>query len=211
MRTPKIMTSKNPRIEARRAKVLQWILSGFVYAGQILTLAEFAASMGVRPEVISHDIAKVRVAMARRIRTAPALHKVLLTTIVSVMEMIQQDRGRAIEQYERLRSDLYLPDGTRKAAAGKDYHELGYQMAAFLKLAQNASDQLIRLMSYMTSKSTGSAATNIYIDNSVNTSNNSITAADAVRLLETSQTPVAALPTRKKALPVYDIEAKYAD
>ena len=193
MRTPKIVTAKNPRIEARRAKVLEWVLSGFVYAGQILTLAEFASTIGVRQEVVSHDIEKVRGAMAKRIRTAPASHKVLLTTIVTVLEMIQQDRGRAIEQYERLRRDLYTEDGKKKPSVGKDYHEIGYQMAAFLKLAQNSSDQLIRLMSYMTSKSTSNGGMNIYVDNSQTVNNTAITAADAIRLLE-GGTSRAALP-----------------
>lgn len=205
MRTPKVITNKNPKIEARRAKVMEWVLSGFVYAGQILSMKEFASSLGVRAEVVAHDIEKVRVAMARRIRTAPALHKVLLTTIVSVLEMIQQDRGRAIEQYERLRSELDLAKKGGKGT-GKDYHELGYQMSSFLKLAQTASDQLIRLMSYMTSKSTGNAAMSIYVDNSHTVNNTAITAADAIRMLEDRNIRPACLPTSQlKPMEIVDV------
>ena len=190
MRTPRIVTSKNPKIEARRAEVARWVLSGYCYKGKILAPDEMASTLGTTPEAIRTDMKVLKKHFHAIAKNTPVLQRTILTTLMLTMEMIMQDRGRALEQYERCRRQAYYRDkpGKAKAIVGRDMHELGYQMSAFLKLAQDSTNQLTKLMSLFTS---GDVTINL-TDNSTNT--NILTTEQAVKLLETKKA-MRALPT----------------
>ncbi len=193
MRTPRTRIHHNPKIADRRRRVIEWFLSGCVYMGQIMQIDQFAMHLGVKPVVVKKDLKVMRSRMVKRIKTVPSLERTLLLTITATMDMILQDRGRALEQYERLRGTLVRRDGTPVPPVGRDYHEIGYQMAAFLKLAQSSTDQLGKLIHYLMPRDNGEGGVSLVINSSGPTTVNTLTSAEAIKLIE-GRKAAAALP-----------------
>jgi hypothetical protein len=110
---------KQQHTEERREKVLEWMLNGHLFAGELMTVNELSESLGEFPKTIQGDVAAIKEQMGEfhtteDLKDVPALAHML-------MEMKFQDRGRALALYNIIMGDIRTADinEAKKASDGK--------------------------------------------------------------------------------------------
>lgn len=202
MRRYPVVALGNPTDEDRRKIVYQWAMNGFVHDKKRRTVAEMGELLSVSPQTISKDLRLVRNMVRKRLTSKGGLRDFMVTAIGQSVEMILQDRGRALEQYEKLADAVGDEPVTNK--------DVGLNMSNFLKAAQQSTEMLGRLLGNVM----GKGDTNIIIENVQGDMN--VLTMDRVAAMLESKGADSILPSvryRKKldALPdghIIDIESK---
>lgn len=133
--------------QARRQSVLEWMLNGHLYDGELRSVQELASILDVHPKVVESDIAKLKSKMADYHvegdeRDIPALAYML-------MEMKFQDRGRALQLHNIIIGDIQEADAAANAPKEpdkpgvkpkKEYALTGRDRAAMYNAALQALD-----------------------------------------------------------------------
>lgn len=164
--------------DSRRRRVMQWFLDGMVSSGRAVTLPELAAKEGVSESVISNDVRQVQRKIAASAGRAGTLQDKVMSVLSSVLDMCLQDRGRAIEQFDRLREEcLDTATGGWKQGVAP---EVSYQMVAFLRQAKEAAGNLARTAVAMLPR----AGVNVNINNKEGGQVQLVTSEQVMKMLE---------------------------
>ena len=194
-RLPRVRLGKTERQHMRRMIVLRWFLGGFMLNGRRMSTEELALQERVSEAVITADIKICKRHLASFSKSSPLLKQELQAMFHAVILQAQEDRGRALEQFEELNKEMHKSDGTRKRTVTKYNTDVGYQMVAFLRQAQQSTDTLAKLLKDLTGKGDVNL---LMVDNR---QQNIFTIEDAVRKLE-EQKLTRALPTSTDAIPI---------
>ena len=200
MRAAKIRLAKNEGANVRRLVVLQWLLNGYTLENRRMSADELAAHQGVPPSVIRSDIHAVKKHLAAHVRTESRMRQSVQAIIQLAAESIIQDRGRALEHYERLCTFVTGKDGKPLHPRDKIDCDINYQIATFLKLAQTSTEQLTRLLAAITSRG------GVDLTDPGSEVPNMLTLDTALRILEDKEPARLRLPSLTHRGAVIDVE-----
>lgn len=199
--------AKTEETEARREKVLAWMLNGHLHEGQLMTALELANALSTPGKTIQNDVSTLKERMGEfhtteDLKDVPALAHML-------MEMKFQDRGRALALYNIIMGDIKAADKQLEAyvvehgVAPKSGGLTGRDRAAMYSSALQALDLSNKATNGMESlfKITGGAQrlAAIIKAKSITVNNNNITVYTMNQLQEFASTLLGpVLPSVRK-------------
>lgn len=167
--------SIDPTLEARRNRVMSWLINGYVINGKRVSVDDMAILEGTSPAEIRQDMSAVQRYTSKHLRNSSVMKDRLLQIFNNTVEMALIDRGRAVEQFERVKLSTTDQDGNIRPPD----RDVSYQLYLFQKLAQDSTGNLIKLLNLTIGRSD---VINQVVVN-VNTENQTVTTARAMELL----------------------------
>lgn len=192
LRHPVVKMSTDPVTDARRTRVLKWILNGYVLDGKRVSIDDLAVAEQVSISEIRRDMQAVQSRAVRKIRSSAGLRHRLLEIFNNSVEMALADRGRAIEQFEHVRRFTFDQNTGEQRPPDRD---TSYQLYLFGKLAQESTANLIKLLGM----TMGKADVINQVVLNLNGGAQVVTTARAVELLRTANAVVTLPSDRYRA------------